>query len=77
MQMSLIDPNDLGIAYFDRAGTMLHFAGRPGGNLDEAEAHVRDMLTRGIYNRAVQAKIYRGRTPEEGEVVSVVDRPTR
>lgn len=69
--MSLLDPNDIGIAYFDREGRELHF----GGGMDSAEsaaARARDELNRGIYGGAVEARIYRGRTWEQGEVLETL-----
>ena len=69
--MSLLDPDDIGVAYFDREGKELHFGGGM-RTVEDAAARAQDELNRGIYDRAVEARIYRGRTWEQGEVLEVV-----
>ena len=71
------DNENIGIAYFDRDNRLLHFANGWEGSLEAAEEDAQDKLNRGIYHRAVQATVYRGRTPEIGEVLRTVRQSRR
>lgn len=66
------DSDNIGIAYFDRTGRQLHSIDGWHGGLEAAEEHAQDMLNRAIYDRATEARVYRGRTYKAGEVLKVV-----
>jgi hypothetical protein len=74
--MSLLDPNALGIAFFDRNDNAVQEGGWPGG-FASAEDHAIHALSHELFAGAVIAKIYRGRTCKEGEILKVVELPRR
>jgi hypothetical protein len=74
--MSLLDSNALGIAFFDRNDQWINQSGWQGDSAS-AEEHAIHALSHQFFAGAVVAKIYRGRTYQESEILKVVELPKR